>query len=73
MSQCWKQLVHKLRGPTATVWSPLVFNPDVETVRRLLSEEFGAAQRVMRNLKFKDVLGSGHSNTLAVLKKKKNQ
>lgn len=68
MSQCWEQLVHKLRALTATAWSPLVFNPDAETVRMLPSEAPG---RVSRNLKFKDTLGSGHwkANTLAVLKR----
>ena len=51
MSQCWEQLVHKLRALTATAWSPLVFNPDAETVRMLPS---GAPGRVSRNLKYKD-------------------
>ncbi len=38
-SQCMK-LVLKLRVLTATAWSPLVFNLDMESVRRLLSEDF---------------------------------
>lgn len=39
MSLCWKQLVLGRCVLTATALSPLVFNPEDEIVRRLLSEE----------------------------------
>lgn len=39
MSLCWKQLVLRRCVLTATALSPLVFNPDDGSVRRLLSEE----------------------------------
>lgn len=39
MSLGWKQLVLRHSVLTATASSPLVFNPEDETVRRLLSEE----------------------------------
>lgn len=43
MSVCWKQLVLRHCLLTATALSPLVFNPEDEIVRRLLSEELAGS------------------------------